>query len=1092
MIMLANNESLAAEGVGEVQLNGHVSKIEKVLFVPNLSANLISVSRLCDKGHIVVFDKDSCKIYKTCEIHGNPITSAPNVKGLYKWNGSSLRDTSNEHEHSILLCDGRQEAVSASVAVAAELPADLWHKRLGHLGMKGMCALRDNLATGICFQVSSDVKCETCLLGKQVALPFPAGEAARATSPLELIHSDVAGPMQECSFGGAKYIVTFTDDYTRKTYAYLMKNKSEVMHHFITFKNEVEKQLGLSIKILRSDNGSEYCNSKFVDFLRKEGIIHQTSVPYCPQQNGVSERLNRTLLEKARCLLIGAGLCTRFWGEAVMTAVYLKNRCPTAALAGRTPEEVWTGSRPDLSHLHVFGCVAYALCPKQKRRKLDARSKAYIFVGYSTTTKGYRLMDPMNPHNVIVSRNVVFLENKFYRGLKEIIFDKLDENRDLFYEFDISCNDNLNIESCDNISNNNSSQSIINNDNLNNFNSNEMTNNLNNDNEMSIENSNHNTMAFSDDEEFCTGSEDEEDCAASGSADSLCERVEVSQQPSPSGVDVPAPSASVSHSSRPVRSTRSKPPLRYADFDTDFSMVARDASVVEHKEPETYNEAVSGPESDKWIAAMSSEYNSLLGNNVWKLVDRPRNRNVVKCKWVFKKKLDASGHFDKYKARLVAMGFSQVHGIDYRETFSPVVRHSTMRILFALSCELDLKIEHLDITTAFLNGELQETIYMEQPPGFENGDKSKVCLLQKGIYGLKQASRIWYEKVNKLLCENGFCKSKCEPCIYIHKTENSLMIVALYVDDFYVFYNNELHKNKLFKLLTKEFDCKQLGTLKNCLGINVTREGNTLRLDQKDYIRKLLKRFGMEQCKPVSTPMAVNFKFENDIDLSSNDTYSYRELMGCLMYLSVCTRPDIAFACSQLSQYNVNFNKSHWIAAKRILRYLAGTINYALCFVKSRELNLTAFADADWANDPIDRRSYTGFVIKLGSNTVNWESRKQRCVALSSTEAEYLSINDACKDLCFIKNFLFEVISKSLNITVLNDNQSAHKLLQAKEYSHKRTKHIDVRYHYIKDLIQNNVITVKYLPTECMTADVLTKPLSSSKHHTFIHNMNLM
>ncbi|XP_045452164.1 uncharacterized protein LOC123661222 [Melitaea cinxia] len=240
------------------------------------------------------------------------------------------------------------------------------------------------LDSGASSHMDEDLKsCMPCLEGKMSAASYPRGQATRANQPLELIHSDVCGPMQEPSWGGARYLVTFTDDYSRKTFGYLMKQKSEVMSNFTTFKAYVVKQLGLSIKVLRSDNGGEYINKNFSDYLKREGIVHQSTVPYCPQQNGVSERLNRVLLDKVRCMLSESGLCQRYWGEAVMTAIYLKNRSPTTALAGRMPEEVWTGSKVDLSHLRVFGCIAYCLIPSQKRRKLDAKGKLVIFVGYS-------------------------------------------------------------------------------------------------------------------------------------------------------------------------------------------------------------------------------------------------------------------------------------------------------------------------------------------------------------------------------------------------------------------------------------------------------------------------------------------------------------------------------------------------------------------------------------------------------------------------------------------------------------------------------------------------------------------------------------
>lgn len=328
---------------------------------------------------------------------------------------------------------------------------------------------------------------------------------------------------------------------------------------------------------------------------------------------------------------------------------------------------------------------------------------------------------------------------------------------------------------------------------------------------------------------------------------------------------------------------------------------------------------------------MQKEYNALLKNGVWKLVERPKGRNVIKSKWVYKTKLDHTGK-DKYRARLVARGFSQRYGVDYNDTFSPVVRHSTVRILFALANDLKMNIDHLDIETAFLN--LEEHIFMEQPEGFCT---DKVCLLLKSIYGLKQASRMWNLKVHQLLINNNFSQSKSEPCVYIKKQNECMTIIALYVDDFYIFSNSSTTKNELCDLLEREFNVKNLGILKTCLGMNVTydKQNGILTLDQSDYIKTLLLRFGMENCKAVSTPMVLGNKLcKPQGECLDENVHRYRELLSCLMYLCVCTRPDLSFACSQLSQFVHGFDQSHWLEAKRLLRYLAGTINYKLCFYK--------------------------------------------------------------------------------------------------------------------------------------------------------------
>lgn len=1051
-VCVANSDQVDSVGKGTVQIlldNNH-KIVGNALLVPELTSNLLSVSKLCDQGYNVIFNDTGCHIYENCKIMGKSVGHATNSNGIYKLDFISCNKVSHV-EHSSASLEVVQRDQSAMVAA---VPATIWHKRLGHLSYGGMRVLRNKNI--VKFQEQKLEECIGCLQGKQVAMSFPKCVAKRATSPLELVHTDVCGPMPVCSYGGARYLLTFTDDYSRMSWGFLLRHKNEVMKHFIYFKSLVEKQCGFPIKCLRSDGGGEYCGNIFTEYLKAEGIIHQITVPYCPQQNGVAERLNRTVMEKVRCMLMDSGLSNKFWGEAATTALYLKNRCPTSALAGSCPKQVWSrsGSNVELNHLRVFGCVAFSLIPESKRNKLDPRSDLYIFVGYCDTTKGYRLVKPTEPKRIIFSRNVVFLENKFWKDLSNDSHERKESlDKYFLYEFNNSNMNGINMN-----------DSNMNGININNSNINEINDNSENNQNVSV---------------TADGTVDEGHLTGPGSTDLSWSSAE---QPLPS----PEPEVPVVSFERPVRSTRGKMPDRYQGF--DLSMMVQEVS-----EPYSYNEAMSSPCYKDWHNAMEKEHEALMSNKVWKLVPRPENTNIIKCKWVYRMKCDHVGN-SRYKARLVARGFSQQYGVDYDDTFSPVVRHSTMRLLFAIATEYNLNIDHFDVDTAFLNSDLKESIYMEQPEGFSDGS-NKVCLLLKSIYGLKQASRAWNLKVNQVLLENGFMQSKCEPCVYIKKDDKCLTIVALYVDDFYVFGNNAEATKTLYNLLESKFNVKNLGALQICLGMKVTRDRNKgmLKLDQSEYIKRLLCKFGMENCRPVSTPMIVNDKLNKPEPdrLLSDDVYKYRELLGSLMYLAVCTRPDISFACSQLSQYNHGFGKEHWLAAKRILRYLAGTLNHGLCFYRSSDLYVTAYADADWANDVLDRKSYTGYVIKLGKNNINWESRKQRCVALSSTEAEYLAITDVMKDLCFLKNFLFEILCKDIDVILYNDNQSAHKLLEAKEYCHKKTKHIDLRYHFIKDLIQKGFAKVKYLPSNNMIADVLTKPLGSTKHKEFVNRMNV-
>lgn len=1084
IVTVANNEKLNCNGIGNVYVmfpNNVKKTISNVMYVPYLSTNLLSVNRLTQNGYSVKFDNNVCLI---SDNKGQVIASANNCNGIYKLNvlpaigltEHCSQNTQVDHRCSGMVNDNTQEAAYA-------VSPELWHKRLGHLSYKGMCALRDKLADGVHFSNVGNLKdCESCIKGKQAMLSFPKGKAKRAHRCLELIHSDVCGPMSESSWGGHRYLLTFTDDFSRKTFGYLMKNKNEVMFHFRNFKNLVEKQLDCYIKCLRTDGGGEFCNKNFEIYLTNNGIVHQTTIPYSPQQNGIAERVNRTLMEKTRCMLLEANLGKRYWGEAVMTAIYLKNRSPTAAVPGATPEQIWTGSKVNLDHLRVFGSKVFSLMPSCARDKLDSKSKEYIFVGYCNDSKGYRLIDPQCPNKIIKSRNVHFIESSNSNLLSNEI--NSDNNKVIF--------NNTILYNCDKVVGNNNSNNA-NNLIINNFDNNQ------------------NISVTSDgvEEAPCIAETNTSRSSSDSDSDDVNESNILNSDPVTSADEqylsfdsgstvlspnqltdgVSSPEQCLEEPSRPLRSTRGNIPKRYNDYELDLSLFAHNYVL---DEPQSYEEAMASQNKADWQQAMQNEYDSLIKNGVWELVDRPHNHNVIKCRWVYKVKQDTKGNFDKFKARLVARGFDQKPGVDYDQTFSPVVRHSTMRILFSLANEMNMDIDHIDVATAFLHSNLQEKIFMEQPSGFECNNKNKVCLLRKSLYGLKQASRAWNQTVHDLLTKHGYTQTKNEPCVYYLRQNNNLTIIAVYVDDFFIFSNCDIQKNNLINILSNNFCIKNLGPVKNCLGMNIYRDRSKgiLILKQSEYIKKLLNRFNMQDCKNVATPMQVNEKFDGSSNSNLQCEFNYRELIGCLMYLCVCTRPDISFCCSRMSQFNNCFTSTHCTAAKRILRYLHGTIDHGLVFTCSKNLNLVSYADADWANDPSDRKSYTGYVIKLGNNSVNWESRKQQTVALSSTEAEYIAMSDTCRDIMFIRQFVYEVIGKYLNCKIYNDNQSALKLLNSKE-CHRRTKHIDVRYHFMKDLRYKNVICFEYLQTNEMIADILTKALSKVKHYNFMKSLNV-
>lgn len=1008
-ITVANKEQLLSEGKGTVHVNisDSVNKISDVLYVPNLATNLLSVSNMVKKGFDVLFTSKGAQIFESsgCQVTGNVIATASNHKGMYRLDMSS---------HA--LCTTTKES------------AMLWHRRLGHLNAKSMHILK-NKGIGIDFSASYTETCVPCLQGKLAKKPFVKSKS-RSSQVLELIHSDLCGPMSTHSWGGALYLLTFTDDFSRKTFGYLLKSKADVFTKCVEFKHLVENQTGKRIKILRSDNGREYVNRDMTTFLKENGIIHQTTIPYTPQQNGVSERANRTIIEKARSMLKDSKLPLAYWGEAVNTAIYLKNRVPTQSLNNKIPEELWTKQKIDLSHLRVFGCQAHVLLPKEKRTKLESKTQSCIFVGYATESKGYRLLDPKNPRTIIIARDVVFIEDKMHTESKNSDSSTQDS---LLDEVVIPFVDEQ-PSSLD--------QELV---------------------------SQQQRQPPLDTSEIPQTSSTE---YLSASEDIVIPEV------SPSDSE---PTVEPSHEPNTRYPTRSRRPPERLEY----------SNMVE-LEPESYKEVTVHPNKEKWIEAMQAEYNSLSKHGTWVLVDRPAGRKTTKCKWVFKIKKDTSGQVTKYKARLVAKGFTQVAGVDYGETFSPVARLSSVRLLIAFAAHRGLQVDHLDVETAFLNGDLEEEIYMEQPEGFSTDPKNKVCLLKKALYGLKQAPRQWNIKVCDAMRKLSLTQTATEHCLYFRREANDLLLVAVFVDDFYIVSTNDTLKRNFKKELQKQFIVKDLGILKDCLGMRVTHSDDSISLDQTKYIEKLLHKYNMTDAITVSTPLEPGLKLSLPEKEEPKAEVPYQELIGSLMYIAICTRPDIAHSVSYLSQFNAHYGEVHWRAAKRVLRYLKGTKELKLSYNKTSLFYPTCYVDADYGNNMVDRKSFTGYVFIMSGGPISWEARKQRTVALSTTEAEYMALAEACKEAIYLRTLINELhLIPTHSIVIYSDNQSSIKLAHNDTY-HSRTKHIDIKHHFIRDTVTHQHIEIKFIPTQSMIADVLTKPLAKLKHAKCVQSLGLI
>jgi hypothetical protein len=477
---------------------------------------------------------------------------------------------------------------------------------------------------------------------------------------------------------------------------------------------------------------------------------------------------------------------------------------------------------------------------------------------------------------------------------------------------------------------------------------------------------------------------------------------------------------------------------------------------------------------------------SLQANNTWQLQPLPEGRRTIKNKWIFKVKYDSANHPSGFKARLVAKGFSQKEGIDFNETFAPVVRHESVRVILSTAAAHNLEIIQLDVKTAFLHGDLHEEIFMDQPPGFISSDSpTHVCRLLKSLYGLKQASRSWNVKFDGYLVGLGFVRSVADPCVYRRSEENGIVILAIWVDDGLLCGPD---KNKLLELISQLSTHLDI-TARDAdffIGIKIDRDRirHTIHLSQEQYTNRILRRFKMLECNPKMQPADPYVRLTIDgIEGGSSsptiDDSTYREAVGSLMFLMVCTRPDIAFAVGQVAQFSHNPKQAHWIAVQRILAYLKGTSKYGVTYGGTEQRHvLTAFSDSDYAGDSDTRRSTTGYLLIYNGGPVAWGSRRQSCVSLSTTEAEYIAMCEAAKDIVWTRRLLNGIGCDQKQPTELFcDNQGALKLVSNPEF-HRRTKHIDVRYHYVRDQQMDGSLAVHHVGTKGQLADLLTKALA--------------
>lgn len=500
-------------------------------------------------------------------------------------------------------------------------------------------------------------------------------------------------------------------------------------------------------------------------------------------------------------------------------------------------------------------------------------------------------------------------------------------------------------------------------------------------------------------------------------------------------------------------------------------------SFISEIEPKNVDNALM---EESWILAMHEELNQFTRNNVWKLVPKPKEHPVIGTKWIFKNKLDEQGNVTKNKARLVAKGYNQIEGIDFDETFAPVARLEAIGIFLAFSCFKGFKLYQMDVKSAFLNGYLKEEVYVEQPPGFiDHESPNHVFKLNKALYGLKQAPRAWYDRLSTYLLKHDFSKGNADKTLFILKKDKDILIVQVYVDDIIFGSTNKDLCHKFEKLMQDEFEMSMMGELKYFLGFQVKQSKDGVFITQEKYVKELLKRFGMENLKVAPTPMSPSTKVTKDETGKSVDEKLYRGMIGSLLYLTA-SRPDIMFAVCLCSRFQSDPKESHLKAIKRIFRYLVGTQKFGLWFPACDVFELVGYSDSDFAGNLTDRKSTSGTVHLLGNSVVSWSSRKQNCVALSTTEAEYIALGSCCAQVLWMMMTLEDFGLNYRKVPLRCDNKSAIDLSNNHVY-HSRTKHIDVRHHFLRDHIVKEDVIIEFVPTDLQLADIFTKPLPEER-----------
>lgn len=1049
VIATAGESAVTATMIGDVylQLDNNKIKLNNVLFSNQFTAKIVSISKLIHSNNCqVVFNPQSVIVYQDKQI----------VLSGSKWNQLWII-----------------QAAKPTILLTVNL-----HNRLGHINARDIRTLtKSNAFDNFSAHVEESSECLSCAMGKQTRSAFKSySSVSKATHVLGKFHCDIAGPINidEDPLNILKlndtprYWLIMVDEFSGKVLTEILRSKDQATECIKNWIELAEKITGQQCRALHSDNGGEFMSNELISYCKSKNIIKTTSLPYTKQHNGTAERNIRTITECARTIIHHAKLHTSFWPEAVRTATYLHGfRNKSGSI--KTINETFFNVKPNVNQLRTFGCDAYVHVPQEHRKKFEQKSQPAIFIGYPIDkVAGWKFLAPHG--EILESRDVVFLESSFTIARSEMKLpsdvpqssDTVSNNEPLTTIFR-----QANTSSQDEMSNITHNQHVI-----------PITTTL-------TRRTNRQPRVRVLSPVYHPPTLEDVDTTA-----------ESQQQPTDIVEDLlPGPTLRTSRypqRSR-ARSTISDP----RNYDLRDGQRLRRSGVVyfsaanTNDTPTSYEQAMKCDQSKRWLNAIQEELDAHSVNGTWEVIKKPKHFEAVTSRWVFTKKTG-----DIFKARLVARGFTQQEHIHYHETYAPVMRYKSIRIILALSVEWGHQLFNLDIRTAFLYASLDEKILMYAPDGVKC-PSDHILLLKKALYGLKQSPRQFNTLLDTFIKSLGFSPLLSDQCVYQKKSlHNHIILLGVFVDDIMVSVHPSDIKEwtQIKSSIQNKFQTKDLGSLTRMLGIQIDQGPDGLTLCQSDMIKQLLVKQGMSESKPVGHPEVKGKQFTaNKGQASLEKIRKFQSIIGSLTYICYATRPDLTHVVNMLARHASNPSDEHVQGIKRVLRYLNGTRDLLLTYDKpsqsekhpSHTISIQMFSDADWAGDPDTRLSVSGTIIKLNNNTITWKTSRQKSVAASTAEAEYVALSEAVKDALWLQNFLSEIIPSPIQVKAFCDAQSTINMI--KNDSHSKARHIDIRTQLVNQTFKKPDFQLNYCPGTDMQADIMTKATDES---TFIKHRN--